>query len=77
MKTDTYTKVILTVIAVALTVNVIKDLSLVPTVQASETITNNVLPSSEYRLVPISTMETLDVRIVDINTYDAKSLQNH
>lgn len=69
MKTDTYTKVILTIIAVCLTINVVKDVDLIPTAQASETATSPET-TTEYRLVPISESNTMDVRIVDINTYD-------
>ena len=61
MKTDTYTKVLLTVIAACLTFNVVQDLQLIPVAHA-ETL-------SEEGKLPI-TMETIDVRIVDINTYD-------
>ena len=66
MKTDRYTKIILTVIAICLTINVVKDLEIVPKAYANETYSSD----TEYRLVPVSDMETLDVRIVDINTWD-------
>ena len=66
MKADRYTKIILTVIAVCLTINVVKDLEVFPKAYANDNITND----TEYKLVPVSDMETLDVRIVDINTYD-------
>ena len=59
MKTDTYTKVVLTVIAVCLTFNVVKDLELVPTIQANTVDEEKSIAN-----------ETIDVRIVDINTYD-------
>ncbi|MRT16059.1 hypothetical protein F3C99_03710 [Vitellibacter sp. q18] len=58
MKTDNYTKTILTIIAICLTINVIKDFELVPSAHASEIVENK----------PIS--EVMDVRLVDINTYD-------
>ena len=63
MKTDTYTKVILTIIAVCLTFNVVKDLELIPAAYASEK--SNTTPNDL-----IAPTETIDVRIVDINTYD-------
>ena len=66
MKTDLYTKTVLTVIAVCLTINLIGQLELIPKAHAATDGTNN----TEYALVPISDMETIDVRIVDINTYD-------
>lgn len=71
MKTDLYTKTILTVIALCLTVIVLKDIQIIPTAYASDkTVVDTRESDTEYRLVPISNMETLDVRIVDINTYD-------
>ncbi|MBT8261208.1 MAG: hypothetical protein KJO05_00190 [Bacteroidia bacterium] len=68
MKTDLYTKSVLTVIAICLTVNLIGQLDLIPKAHASESNPSEV--STEYAVVPISDMETMDVRIVDINTYD-------
>jgi len=69
MKTDVYTKTILTIIAICLTINVVNDIDLIPSAYASE---GNSLPetTTEYKLIPINEFETLDVRIVDINTYD-------
>ena len=68
MKSDLYTKTILTVIAFCLTVNLVHELELVPKAYATETTPSNL--STEYALVPISEANTMDVRIVDINTYD-------
>jgi len=65
MKTDLYTKTVLTVIAISLAVHVFKDTEIIPSAYAAEKASD-----IEYRLVPISNMNTLDVRIVDINTYD-------
>lgn len=63
MKTDTYTKVILTIIAVALTVQVVKDFNIIPKAYAT---------ANKHILLPShAATNTLDVRIVDINTYDA------
>ena len=69
MKADLYTKTILTVIAVCLTINVMKDVNLIPSAYASETNTTPEI-TTEYKLVPINESNTMDVRIVDINTYD-------
>ncbi len=69
MKTDIYTKTILTVIAICLTINVVKDLEIIPSAYASEKINPDKL-DSEYRLVPVNEFNTMDVRIVDISTYD-------
>ena len=65
MKSDTYTKVILTIIAVCLTINVVKNWDIIPTAHAS-----NNIESPKYKLIPFDDNNTLDVRIVDINTYD-------
>ncbi len=58
MKTDTYTKTILTIIAICLTINVVKDFNFIPTAYANE----------KELQKPIT--DVMDVRIVDINTYD-------
>ncbi|MBX2828830.1 MAG: hypothetical protein KTR22_11755 [Flavobacteriaceae bacterium] len=62
MKTDLYTKTLLTIIAVCLSFNVAKDLDLVPKAYASE----NKVETNDLT----APLETIDVRIVDINTYD-------
>ena len=69
MKTDTYTKAVLTIIAICLSINIVKEIDLVPSAYASKT-KDGLETTTEYKLVPISEFETLDVRIVDINTYD-------
>ncbi|MFT5078012.1 MAG: hypothetical protein ACI836_001226 [Saprospiraceae bacterium] len=72
MKTDTYTKTILTVIAVCLSINVIQTLDIIPSAQAT-TNTPETL-EVEYHLVPVSPNQVMDVRIVDINTYDEMNI---
>ena len=69
MKTDFYTKAVLTVIAICLSVQLVKDLDVIPAAYASEGISTPDT-TSEYRLVPVNEFNTMDVRIVDINTYD-------
>lgn len=69
MKTDSYTKFILTVIAICLSINVGVQLGFFPVAYATTTATAPEL-STEYAVVPISNTNTMDVRIVDINTYD-------
>ena len=69
MKTDFYTKTILTVIAICLTITVVRDLELIPSAYASENV-NATITDSKYKLVPVNEFNTIDVRIVDINTYD-------
>ena len=68
MKTDSYTRFVLTAIAICLSVNLLTEFDLFPKVHASEHI--NSRQNTEYVLVPLSEASTLDVRIVDINTYD-------
>lgn len=70
MKTDLYTKTILTVIAVCLSLNLIQELEIIPSAYASGSSFDATKVSQEYALVPISDANTMDVRIVDINTYD-------
>lgn len=68
MKTDQYTKFVLSVIAICLTINIVKDLNLVPAAYAKEVKEKNPIPIG-YKLVPIES-QVMDVRIVDINTSD-------
>jgi len=63
MKTDLYTKTVLTIIAVCLTINIVQQLDIIPSVYASDEKNSTTLD-----LAPFA--ETIDVRIVDINTYD-------
>ena len=65
MKSDMYTKVILTIIAICLTINIIQEWKIIPEANASST-----PETSKYKLVPLDDSNTIDVRIVDINTYD-------
>lgn len=58
MKSDNYTKTILTIIAICLTINILKDFGIIPTAYAGE----------NKAVDPIN--DVLDVRLVDINTYD-------
>jgi hypothetical protein len=79
MKTDTYTKGVLTVIAVCLTFNLLKDINVIPKAHAGDPV-YNAAQSMKYGLVPINadgsinvnvkSASTLDVDIVDISTSD-------
>lgn len=60
MKTDKSTKIILTIIAICLTINLMKDFDVFPSAYANET----------YETIQKPFAEVLDVRLVDINTYD-------
>lgn len=78
MKTDLYTKAILTVIAICLTIIVLKQVDIIPDVHA-ENNTSMKNPSLSYGIVPMnpdgsinvnikSTSSTMDVNLVDIST---------
>ena len=79
MKTDLYTKTILTIIAVALSIIVLKNIDIIPKAHATSE-PSTITPTSAYGLVPInedgsitvrlSTTEQLDVNIKNIDTYD-------
>jgi hypothetical protein len=76
IKTDLYTKVILTAIALFLGIISLSQLQLIPSLHASENPSSS-LDLPNYSMVPVNAdgsinvrMETMDVRIVDINTYD-------
>ncbi|RLD23134.1 MAG: hypothetical protein DRI70_09790 [Bacteroidetes bacterium] len=63
MRTDLYTKTVLTIIATCLTINVVQQLNIIPSVYASE-------KENPVFFDHAASTETIDVRIVDINTYD-------
>lgn len=68
MKTDKYTKIVLTVIAICLVINIVKEFNIVPSAYANEG--KATLAPEGFKLVPINTAQVMDVRIVDINTSD-------
>ncbi len=77
MKLDLYSKSILTIIAVCLTINVLKDFDIMPKAYANEPLKNelNLLPNKNYGLIPVNADGTIDVNIksssemkVDIST---------
>ena len=63
MKTDFYTKTLLTIIAICLSINVVQQLDIIPSAHASD-------KTNAAGLDVSALTETIDVRIVDINTYD-------
>lgn len=79
MKTDRYTKTVLTIIAVCLCIVVLKDIALFPKAHAGDPVTATPF-STNYGLVPLnedgsitvklSNTEQLDVNIKNIDTYD-------
>ena len=80
MNLDLYTKSVLTVIAICLTINVLKDFDIMPKAYANETVPSiinkqKLLPNTNYGLIPVNSDGTIDVNIksssemkVDIST---------
>lgn len=65
MKTDLYTKTILTIIAVCLSINVFQQLEIIPSAHAA-------INPTEERFPVLNNV--MDVRIVDVNTSDELSV---
>jgi len=83
MKTDRYTKIILTIIAFCLMANMLEKFDIMPTAYAAEPTHKPISPEPEpakYGLVPLNAdgsinvtvknSSTLDVNLVDISTFD-------
>lgn len=71
MKTDFYTKTVLTIIAVCLTVLTLQNVDIIPKAYAAEKKNNlNTVPDKNYALVPVNENGTIDVVIRGINTSD-------
>jgi hypothetical protein len=81
MKIDKFTKVVLTVIAVNLTLLTVKNLDIIPKAYANESTSKvKFTPSMNYGLVPLnddgsitvklSSYDEIDVNITNISTYD-------
>ena len=70
MKTDLYTKIILSVIAVCLTINLVKDFDIIPKAYAGEKNKSELnLPiNKNYGLVPINADGTINVNIKNSET---------
>lgn len=67
MKTDNYTKTILTIIAICLTINVVKDFDIFPSAYANDSEKTSQIPDG-HKIVPEN--QVMDVRLVNINTSD-------
>lgn len=73
MKADIFTKLALTVIAVNLTIMTVKDLSFVPTVEATgPNSVSGLAPNGQYGLVPLNEDGTITVKLkpndeIDVN----------
>jgi hypothetical protein len=78
MKTDRYTKVVLTVIAACMVVNVLDKIDITPKAYAAGPGNKLTVPSTNYGLVPINkdgsinvkTVSPMDVNVVGIGTSD-------
>ena len=68
MKTDLYTKSILSLIALCLLLLTAKQYDIIPQAYASSI--ENSTPTGSQHYIPMDAFNTIDVRIVDINTYD-------
>jgi hypothetical protein len=81
MKTDRYTKIILTIIAACMVINVIENIDLMPRAYANEPATKpstNLGENPAYGLVPLNKDGSInvkmaaptDVNVIGIKTYD-------
>ena len=71
MKTDVYTKIVLTVIAVCLSILTLQNIDIIPKAYAGETKKNaDILTTKNYGLVPLNSDGTIDVNITRITTTD-------
>lgn len=70
MKTDKYTKIVLTVIAVCLTVNTLQSIDLIPKAYANSPDGYTAPIPAGFGLVPVNADGLIDVNIKDISTYD-------
>ena len=71
MKIDIFTKVVLVIIAINLTILTLTNLDLIPKVYAKEASSDNKLSNKGYALVPVNDDGSINVRInnetVDVN----------
>lgn len=65
MKTDFYTKAMLTVIAICLSIIVLKQVDIIPYAHANPT--TNLETSTNYGLVPLNSNGSIDVNIKSTN----------
>lgn len=71
MKTDRFTKIILTVIAVNLTIFTLKNLNFIPKTYANEPSNNlEMTPNINYGLVPLNEDGSITVKLSDYNEID-------
>lgn len=63
MKVDYYTKFVLSIIAICLTVMTLKNVDLIPTAYASEPKNINLPPTKNYGLVPVNEDGSITVKL--------------
>jgi len=64
MKADKFTKIVLTVIAVNLTILTLKNVDIIPKAYANEPLSNEIIrPNMNYGLVPLNENGSIDVNI--------------
>ena len=73
MKVDKFTKIVLTVIAVNLTILTVKNLDFIPKAYANETSNNLELsPNMNYGLVPVNEDGSVNVKIMSGDVVDVQ-----
>lgn len=70
MKTDFYTKTVLTIIAICLTILTFQNVDIIPKTYASKTKDLNLNPLKNYGLVPLNPDGSIDVNIKSASTMD-------
>ncbi|OIQ15819.1 MAG: hypothetical protein BM557_11005 [Flavobacterium sp. MedPE-SWcel] len=80
MKTDRYTKIILTVIAACLVINILNSIDIIPKAYANDYNNKSIIPNSNYAVVPLNedgsinvTLKSgapIDVNLVGVRTSD-------
>jgi len=71
MKTDLYTKTILTVIAICLSIIVLKEVSFIPNANAS-TVDNKTILNKNYGFVPLNSDGSINVRLSSDEVIDVR-----
>jgi len=84
MKTDLYTKIVLSIIAICLAINILKDFDFIPKASAKDLSKDaeNLSLNKNYGLIPVNKDGSIDVNIkssstmdVNIESCDAYALQ--
>lgn len=72
MKSNLYLKIVLTIIAINLTLLTIKELHLIPTANASASLPKREMPAANYGFVPINEDGSINVRIKNSDVLDVQ-----